>query len=200
MAATETGTYRVYGSDRAAGGLVFVERDGGDPVEVRTGGYPVPLGSTVDALRPGYLVEATLDWGESPAAITDLEIRSRTLLAVADGVPDIFEKAEDTFREARMEGMPVFSTVTYDTDGDPNGALYTVAKQPGERDLFAEFRDGRSTLEPMIDKLSEGGAEPPYEIFLIRPEPTPFFVVYLAIEKDGLLANTLRDEYGPPRP
>ena len=96
--------------------------------------------------------------------------------------------------------MPIASNVTYDTDGEPNGALYTVAKQQDETDVFADLSTGRMTLEPMIDKLADGDEAPPYEVFVIRPERAPFVVVFLTLQKGGLLANTIREEYDCPRP
>ncbi|MFB6084874.1 MAG: DUF6663 family protein [Halorientalis sp.] len=200
MTATESGTYRVYGSDRDEGELSFVEQGTEQPTYVRTERYDEPLADAVADLRPGNLVEASLDWSREPAAITGLTVLTRTRLFVADGTPDIFERATETFQQARTEGMPIYPTQTFDTDGEPNGVLYVVAKQAGERDLFAEFRDGRKTIEPMLEKIEDGGVEPPYEVFCIRPATEPFFVVYIALEPDGLLAETLHDEYDPHQP
>jgi len=201
MAATESGTYRVFESDRGDDGWLLVEKGTEEPIYVRGSDYESPLAETVADLRPGYLVNATLEWPpEGDPAFADLAVRTETLFEFVDGVPDIFEQAETTFEQGRQEGMPIHSNVTYSTDGDPNGVLYTFAKQDGEKDIFAEFRDGRMTLEPMIDRLGEGGEDPPYEVFVIRPEDTLFIVVYLTLDEGGLLPNTIRDEYGCPRP
>lgn len=201
MAATESGTYRVFESDRGDSELLLVERDAEEPTYVRADGYDEPLASTVAELRPGYLVDATLDWGtDGPPAFADLEIRTRTLFAFVDGTPDIFEHARETFEEGKREHMPIGSNVTYGTDGEANGVIYTVAKQRGEQDVFADLSTGRMTMEPMIEKLRDGDAAPPYEVFVIRPADEPFVVVYLALEKGGLLADTIRDEYDCPRP
>jgi hypothetical protein len=200
MTATESGTYRVYGSDRGDGELSLVEQGTEQPTYVRADGYDEPLASAVADLRPGYLVDATLDWSQEPATITDLTVRSRTLLYVADDTPDIFERAEEAFRQARTEEMAIYPTATHGTDGDANGVLYVVAKQSGERDLFAEFCDGRKTIEPMLGKIEAGGIDPPYEVFCIRPANEPFFVIYIALDAGGLLAGTLHDEYDPEQP
>lgn len=201
MAATESGTYRVFESDRGGEELLLVEKGDEEPIYVQTSGYYEPLQSTVQELEPGYLVDATLAWsGEGDPSFAELDIEARTLFEFVDGVPDIFEQAKETFEEGKREGMPIYSNVTYGTDSEANGVIYTFAKQGDEKDIFAEFQDGRMTLEPMIDKLGDGDEEPPFEVFVIRPESTQFLVVYLVLEKDGLLANTIRDEYDCPRP
>ena len=201
MAATESGTYRVFESDRGGEELLLVEKGEEQPIYVQASGYYEPLESTVAALEPGYLVEATLAWsGDDDPSFAELSIETRTLFEFVDGVPDIFKQAKETFEQGKQERMPIYSNVTYGTDGDANGVIYTFAKQADEKDIFAEFQDGRMTLEPMIDKLNDGGQEPPYEVFVIRPEEEMFLVVYLVLEKDGLLASTIRDEYDCPRP
>jgi len=201
MPARESGTYRVLPGAPDTEGLVVLERWSEDPVTVRTDGYDDPRSSTVADLEPGNLVEATLEWPtEGRPRFGDLSVASRTLLVFVDDADHVFEKAQETFEAGRRERAPIASTVTYTTDGQPNGALYTVTKQGGGTDVFAEFRDGRRTLEPMVDKLGEGGAEPPYEVFVIRPVDEPFLVVYLAFDRGGLLANTIRDEFDCPRP
>ncbi|WP_136716499.1 DUF6663 family protein [Halorientalis salina] len=203
MAATESGTYRVFESDRGGEGeeLLLVEKGDEEPIYVQRSGYYEPLQSTVQELEPGYLVDATLAWsGEGDPSFAELDIETRTLFEFVDGVPDIFEQAKETFEQGKREGMPIYSNVTYGTDSEANGVIYTFAKQGDEKDIFAEFKDGRMTLEPMIDKLGDGDEEPPFEVFVIRPESTQFLVVYLTLEKDGLLANTIRDEYDCPRP
>ncbi|MFB6179842.1 MAG: DUF6663 family protein [Halorientalis sp.] len=201
MAATESGTYRVFESDRGGEELLLVEKGHEEPIYVQASGYYEPLQSTVQELQAGYLVSATLAWsGEGDPSFAELEIETRTLFAFVDDISDIFEQAKETFEQGKREQMPIYSNVTYGTDGQPNGVLYTFAKQTDEKDIFAEFQTGRMTLEPMIDKLSEGGEDPPYEVFVIRPESTMFLVVYLTLEKGGLLADTIRDEYDCPRP
>jgi len=201
MAATESGIYRVFESDRGGEELLLVEKGEEQPIYVQASGYYEPLESTVAELEPGYLVEATLAWsGDDDPSFAELSIETRTLFEFVDGVPEIFQQAKETFEQGKQERMPIYSNVTYGTDGDANGVIYTFAKQADEKDIFAEFKDGRMTLEPMIDKLGDGDEEPPFEVFVIRPESTQFLVVYLTLEKDGLLANTIRDEYDCPRP
>jgi hypothetical protein len=200
MAPTESGTYRVLEHDRGGPELLVVEVGTEEPIYVQGSGYEEPLASTVEELRPGYRVAATIEWAaEGRPFFTECTIGTRTLFEFVDGTPDIYEQARETFEEGVHERMPIHSNVTYSTDGDPNGVLYTVAKQDGETDIFAEFRSGRMTLEPMIDKLRDGGEEPPFEVFVVRPESEPFVVVQLTLQKGGLLADTIRDEYDCPR-
>jgi len=196
MPATESGTYRVLPGPPDSDDLVFLERWSEDPISVRTDGYEAPLAATVAELDPGNLVEASLAWPpEGAPAVTELSVTSGTLFAFVDGADHVFEKARETFEAGQRERAAIASTTTFTTDGEPNGALYTIAKQAGGTDIFAQFRDGRRTLEPMVEKLGEGGAEPPHEVFVIRPDDEPFVVVYLALDRDGLLADTIRDEF-----
>jgi len=154
MPVSESGTYRMLPGSPGADGITLFERWAEEPVTVRADGYEEPLASTVGDLRPGNLVEATLEWpAEGHPAVADLSVATGTLFAFVDGADHV----------------------------------------------FAEFRDGRRTLEPMVEKLGEGGAEPPYEVFVIRPAGEPFVVVYLAIDRSGLLADTVREEFDLPR-
>lgn len=200
MPATESGRYRVLPGCPDSDGITLLERWSEEPVSVRTGGYDEPLGSAVGELRAGNLVDATIEWPPAGTpTVGELSVVTRTLFEFVGDADHVFEKAEETFAEGQRERVPIASTVTYTTDGEANGALYTIAEQGGGTDIFAQFRDGRRTLEPMVDKLGEGGAEPPYEVFVVRPVEEPFVVVYLTIQKGGLLANTIRDEFDCPR-
>lgn len=200
MATTETGTYRVFEGDRDAEEWLLVDRETEEPVYVAATGYDESLQARVEALEPGNLVTAELDWTDPDGPqFSDLTVESRTLFAFVDGTSDIFEQAQETFEQGRREQMPIASETTYDNDGQENGALYTIAKQQDERNVFADLATGRMTLEPMIAKLREGGADPPYEVFVIRPTTAPFVVVFLTLERGGLLANTIREEYDCPR-
>jgi len=200
MAATESGTYRVLPGPGGAEERTLLEVGTEEPIRVRADGYEDPLQATVDDLDPGNLVDATVEWpAEGTPGFAAVTVESETLFEFVDDADHVFERAERTFERGKRERSAIASTVTYGTDGDPNGALYTVAKQGGETDLFEEFRDGRKTLEPLIEKLADGGADPPHEVFVIRPLEEPFVVVFLAIDRGGLLADTIRDEYDCPR-
>jgi len=208
MRPTTAGTFRVFESPRAGDELLFLDRETGDPTYVPLkNGDEIPTGEPdgdenghVGTVRQGHLVDATLAWEDGDPRVTELDVQSRTLFSFVDGATDVFDAARGTFREGCEEGLPVNSQVTRGTGGDANGVIYTVAKQPGEKDVFAEFRDGRMSLEPLVRKVEEGGEDPPFEVFVIRPANEPFVLVYLVLGTGGLLADTVRDEYGCARP
>lgn len=198
MTPTTEGRFRVLptppGPD--GGSLLLVDRS--DMTATTVQGQPASaVAETVAGLRPGYLVDATLAWTDGEAAVTDCTVIEPTLLTFGDGVTNLFEVALDTWEETRQAGEAVGSTVTYSNDGAPNGALYTFAQQPGERDLYAEFRSGRRPLEPLLDRVE---AEPPHEVFVFRPATHEFVLVYVVLAKGSMLADTVRDTYDCPRP
>ena len=204
MAATTSGRFRVLDSPRDRPELLLVDLDGGafEPTFVRTTGYEGDLAETVAALRPGYVVEATLAWdGDGTAAFADIAVERRTLVEFVDGITGTFEAARETWRAAEAAGEAMNSRVTRNTDGDPNGVLYVFAEQSGARDLFGEFRDGSLPLEPLLERVNEGrDEEEEREVFVMRPADEPFVIVYIALRKGGLLADTVRDTYDCPRP
>lgn len=199
MPATESGTYRVLPGTRGDEELTLLERGTEEPIYVRADGYDDALQATVDDLRPGNLIAATVEWpAEGTPALTEVTVETETVFEFVDDADHVFEQAEQTFQQGVREQMPISANTTYSTDGDPNGALYTFAKQDGEKDIFAELRDGRMTLEPMLDRLGDGDAHPPYEVFVIRPVEARFIIVFLTVDPGGLLPNTIRDEYDLP--
>ncbi|GGM72672.1 hypothetical protein GCM10009017_23300 [Halarchaeum rubridurum] len=188
---TTTGTYRVR-SRAADGRLRCVSLDDGEAVDV----------ASAEGLRPGYRFDGDLAWDDGTARVVDYEITDRTLFAYADGVANLFEAALDTWEDARRENSGVNARPTYDQSGEPNGAVYTFAEQAGERDVYAELRDGTAPLEPLIARFRDGeaGFDAPNEVFVLRPATHGFVLVYLVAEKGGVLADTVRDTYGCPRP
>ena len=205
MNVTSEGRFRVLDSPRDPEGFVLValDADGADeyePVEVGGDGYDGELADAVAALRPGYVVDATLSWDDGTARFAAVTVRKRTLFEFADGVTGMFEAATETWRNAAAAGEAMNSRVTRNTDGDPNGVLYVFASQSGARDLFAEFRDGSRPLEPLVDRVNETRGDGEREVFVLRPADEPFVAVYIALEKGGLLADTVRDTYDCPRP
>ncbi|WP_135820408.1 DUF6663 family protein [Halostella litorea] len=194
MQPTTSGTFRVLAGTRDAEEWLFLDVETADPTYVPRDA--VDAGD--DDLRPGYRVDATVAWDGGDPRVTDVEVRDRTLFEFVDGADTVFEAAEETWRDARADGAGMNADVTYGTDGEANGVVYTFAEQAGERDLFAEFRDGVRPLEPLLGRLAEG-EDPPFEAFVIRPVAEPFVIVYLVVEKGGLLADTVRDTYDCPR-
>jgi hypothetical protein len=194
MQPTTSGTYRVLDSTRGPDELLLLDVESQDPTYVTTAGYEGDLAETVAAVEPGNRIDAALSWDDGAPRFTELAIDTRTTIAFVDGATDIFEVARETWKEARREGEAMNSRVTQDTDGEENGVVYTFAEQAGQRDLYGEFRDGVTPLEPLIDRLGEG-AEPPYAVFVIRPAEHPFVLVALALDRDGLFTETIRDTY-----
>jgi hypothetical protein len=143
----------------------------------------------------GNRVNATISWdGEAPV-VDALTVETETTFEFVETVEPIFEAAQECFEQARADGEPMNSRVTYATDNEPNGVVYTVADQPGSRDLLAEFRDGGKPLEPLVDRAAHpSDVEPPFSVYVIDPEE-PFLVVYIVLDPDALLDETVRDTY-----
>lgn len=134
-----------------------------EPVAVPPEGHG-DLDPRVAALRPGYLVEATLEWDDSGPTVRELTVRKRTLLEFVDGASTVFQAAAQAWAAAQAAGEGMNSRVTRSTDGDPNGVLYVFADGPGVGDLFEEFRSARRPLEPLIARVNEahdGGDDGP---------------------------------------
>ncbi|MFB6193833.1 MAG: DUF6663 family protein [Halobaculum sp.] len=138
-------------------GFVFVDCTPTDDPAAAYEPVPVaPLDRALDdppPVRPGNLVDAELAWPtDGPAHVTRLTVERRDRYRFADGVETLFEAARETWRDAANAGEAMASRVTHGTDGDPNGALYVFA-DAGPTDLFAEFRDGRRPLEPLVERV-----------------------------------------------
>ena len=196
MSVRTSGVYRVLSSPRDREELLLLDVSSSDPTYVPSEGYEEPFRERVDDLEAGNRIEATIEWDpEGNPRLGDVEVLTRTRIEFIDGATGIFEAARETAEEAAMEGEAMNSQVTKSTDGEDNGVVYTFAKQTGERDLYEEFEEGITPLEPLIARLGEGGADPPYDVFVIRPAEESFVIVYLALEREGLLARTVRDTY-----
>lgn len=214
MDLTTTGRYRVLGRPRDPEELLLIDVDidaEGDgepgseaddeafgPTYVAATGYDGELGERVASLEAGNLVEARLSWADGDPRFDSVEVVAETTFEFLDGVTGMFEAAKETWWAAEADGEAMNSRVTRDTDGEPNGALYVFAKQPGARDLFEEFRSGVTPLEPLVERANEGRApesEQPRAVFVLRPADEPFVAVYIAFRRDGMLARTVRDTY-----
>ncbi|AAG19207.1 MULTISPECIES: DUF6663 family protein [Halobacterium] len=199
MQTTTASQYRVLGDAPDRDGLLVLDRADYEPLRVTTGDAEGALDDTVAALRPGYLVDATLAWNDGDARFTDVDIQRRTLLTFARGVSGLFEAALDTMADAHENGVGVTGRPTFNTDNEPNGAVYAFAQQPGERDIFTEIRTGRLPIEPLVDRLDEDAADA-HEVFVFDPLDHEFTIVYLVAHRDSVLADTVRDTYDCPRP
>lgn len=200
MEQTTNGEFRVH-PGREEGELLLLDPGTADPT------YVPKEGPAAD-LAPGNRVRATLAWGDGGARIEEATVVSDTRYRFYRTEETIFEVARDCWERARAAGEGMNARVTRGTGGDVNGVVYTFAAQPGQRDLFAEFRDGAKPLEPLLDRLrgDEDGEDsagedpvdrsPPYSVFVIDPADEPFVVVAIALDPDGRFARTLRATYG----
>ncbi|QSG08226.1 DUF6663 family protein [Halapricum desulfuricans] len=167
----------------------LLDRDRYEPVEVLVGDG--------EELRPGYLIDADIEWSE-PARLEAFSLRRPTLYAFADAVDPVFEVARDLWETARANGDGMHSSVTRNTDGEVNGVCYVFA-DGGAGDRFREFRDGTRPLEPLVDRVNEREGAAPREVFVLRPDDGGYVVVTIALTKGGHFAETLRDTYGLDR-
>jgi hypothetical protein len=190
------GPYRVLESTRDRAEWLFID-PAGDPTYVPHEGHGA-LDERVRGLRSGYRVDAAFDWTGDDPRLESLEVLEPSLFAFVPHADPVFEAAQSCWETARREGQAMNSRVTHTTDGDPAGVVYVFADQPGQRDLFEEFRDGVKPLDPLVDRLAKG-EEPPFEAFVLAPDD-PYVVVYLVVEKGGMVADTVRDTYDLSRP
>lgn len=150
--------------------------------------------SSLPEVSVGNRIGGDLEWiGEEPTLET-VTVESRTRFRFRRTDEPIFEAARSCFENARASGDAMNSRVTYDTDRNPNGVVYTFAAQPGSRELFSEFEDGTKPLEPLLARAAES-ADPPFSVWVLDPDD-PFVVVYIVLDPDGLLDRTMADTYG----
>ncbi|MFC5133855.1 MULTISPECIES: DUF6663 family protein [Haloferacaceae] len=167
-----------------------------DPLYATATGYEGDLADRVETLDPGTVVDATLAWNDGTARFTEVTTVREDRFRFADDVEGMFEAAVDAWREIRAEGEAVGSVTTRSTDGEPNGALYLFADGPGT-DTFGELRAARIPVEPLVDRANDArDDDEPREVFVLRPAAHDFVAVYVVLERDGVLARTVRDTYG----
>lgn len=208
MEQTTRGTFRALASTREADEWLLVDVESGDPTYVPGSGYEGDLAEAVADLEPGNRVEATLAWDDGEARFADLAVQTRTRVRFVRTTEPLFEAATRCWNDAVEQGSGMNSRVTVGTDGEPNGVVYTFAEQAGSRDLFEEFRDGVKPLEPLLVRAAGGreevaerggeegdGAEPPFETFVVAHPDHPFVTVYIVLDPEGFLAETVRDTY-----
>jgi hypothetical protein len=167
-----------------------------DPLYATAEGYDGDLAERVSSLEPGHVVDATLAWTDASARFVDVEVVRESRFRFADEVEGMFEAAVETWDRIRAEGEAVGSITTRSNDGEPNGALYLFADAPGG-DAFADLRAGRLPIEPLVARVNESrdDDDEPREVFVLRPAAHDFVAVYVVFDRDGVLAQTVRDTY-----
>ncbi|WP_435074744.1 DUF6663 family protein [Halorubrum sp. HHNYT27] len=166
-----------------------------DPLYATAEGYEGDLAERVASLEPGYVVDATLAWTDASARLVDVDVVRESRFRFVDDVEGMFEAAVETWDRIRAEGEAVGSITTRSNDGEPNGALYLFADAPGG-DAFADLRAGRLPIEPLVARVNESREDDrPREVFVLRPAAHDFVAVYVVFDRDGVLAQTVRDTY-----
>ncbi|UPV75023.1 hypothetical protein M0R89_02900 [Halorussus limi] len=177
------------------GPVRLLDRQTFEPVVTAESGHDAPVAD----LRPGYLVDADLDWSSPDPTVRSLSVRRPTLYVFADDAEPMFDAARETWTEARTAGDSMNSRVTRNTDSEVNGVLYVFGEDP-TNGIFEAFRDGTRPVEPLVDRVNEQEGSAPREVFVLRPEGGEFVVVTIALRKGGQFADTLRETYDATRP
>ncbi len=183
MSSTD-GPFRVL-PGRNDGEWLLLDVNSADPVSVPQ--------STLPDVEVGNWIDGELTWAGEGPTLENATVESGTRFRFLRTGEPIFEAASACFETARAAGEAMNSRVTYDTDRNPNGVVYTFAAQRG-RDLFSEFEDGTKPLDPLVARATER-VDPPVSVWILGPEE-PFVVVYIVLEPDGLLDRTMADTYG----
>jgi hypothetical protein len=189
----EPDTYRLLDRTTYEPAVVTTGGSGGDSADAGDTAAPVA------GLRPGYLVDAALDWSTQRPTIESVSVVRPTLFAFADDVDPMFEAARETWDAARSEGEAMNTQVLRNTDNEVTGAVYVFAES-GDRGRFEEFVEGARPLEPLLDRVADSRGEAPREVFVLRAPGGAFTAVAVALRKGGQLADTMRDTYDCPRP
>jgi hypothetical protein len=180
---TDEVQYRVLADPHEPDRWLLVDTETAEVAAVPTGEAP--------ALAPGNRVRARLDWTTDPPALDELAVETATRFRFARTDEPLFEAARECWDAARSAGEAMNAAVTRDTDNEDAGVVYTFADTT--HDLFAEFADGSRPLDPLLSRVER--VAPPYEVFVLDPQGDPFVVVYVVLDPDGLLAETVRDTY-----
>ncbi|MCU4750621.1 hypothetical protein OB919_01265 [Halobacteria archaeon AArc-curdl1] len=185
MHPTTEGTFRVY-PGRSADEWLLLEVNAADPTYVAS--------EDVDGeLEVGNRLEGTVEWVDDTPQLAEFAVEDSTRFHFVRTDAPTFQAAQTCFDEARQAGEAMNASVTRDTDGRPNGVLYTFAEQAGQRDLFAEFRDGEKPLEPLLARATES-ASPPFSVWVLDVSE-PFVLVTIVLNPDGLFEETMRETY-----
>lgn len=176
------------GRDERDDERLLLDVESADPVYV-------PRSALSDDVAVGNRITADVRWADDEPVVENVTVEETTTVAFVRTDEPVFQAAQACFEEARARDEPMNSQVTYSTDNEANGVVYTFADQSGSRDLFSEFRDGLKPLEPLLARAAAAdGVEPPFSVYVIAP-PEPFTIVYIVLEPDGLLDETVRETY-----
>ncbi|MFP9192056.1 DUF6663 family protein [Natronosalvus vescus] len=183
MTPTTEGTFRVF-PGRTDDEWLLLEVDTGDPTYV----------PAIDAeLAVGNRIDAKIEWEDEQPRLGEWDVVDRTRFHFRRTDAPVFQAAQGCFEAAHRAGEAMNARVTRDTDGRPNGVVYTFADQPGQRDLFGEFRDGEKPLEPLIERAAES-EDPPFSVWVLDLSE-PFVLVTIVLDPDGLFAETMAETY-----
>jgi hypothetical protein len=150
---------------------------------------------SLSGVEAGNRIDADIAWTDDEPTVESATVETETVFRFVRTDEPVFEAARDCFETARAEGEAMNSRVTYNTDNDPNGVVYTFAEQPGSRNLFSAFRDGAKPLEPLVDRTARtDSVDPPFSVWILE-STEPFVLVYIVLDPDGLLEKTMRDTY-----
>ena len=185
MTPTTDGQYRVY-PGRTDDEWLLLEVDSADPTYVPAAAADFEIGNRV---------WATIEWAGGEPSLESWDFLESTEVHFSRTDAPVFQAAQVCFDEARRNGEAMNARVTSDTDGRPNGVVYTFADQPGQRDLYAEFRDGQKPLEPLLARAADSEtASPPFSVWVLDV-PEPFVLVTIVFDPDGVFAETMADTY-----
>lgn len=173
----------------------LLDRETYEPISLADDSHEAPVAD----LRPGYLIDAKLDWSTTSPTVRSLSVRRPTLYEFVDGADPVFEVARDLWEETRAAGEGMNATQTYDTDNAVNGVCYVFANQ-GRSSVFADFRNGDRPLEPLVDRVNDKEDPKPRELFVLDPVDGAYSVVTITLSKGGRFAETMRETYEVDRP
>jgi hypothetical protein len=209
---TRTGTFRAFRIVPAVHHINLFDVDAGRLYTVHQVGYPDGLQATVDDLRTGDLVDATLAGDpEAPEeawrltrAAPDPE-RSVAVDFAVDLDPAALPApvADDPDRRERAATEPVGTVLEH--EGLPVGEVWCQPRDPLPDGAFApNVLGGLLPLETLLSELPEVG-EPPAELLVLdtaAPDDRTFevpFGVFVALTGAGdPVGDDLRERYGLP--
>lgn len=185
MHPTTEGTFRVY-PGRGGDEWLLLEVNAADPTYVASE-------DVEGTLEVGNRLEGTVEWVDDTPELSKFAVEDSTQFHFVRTDAPTFQAAQTCFDEAQRAGEAMNASVTRDTDGRPNGVLYTFAEQAGQRDLFAEFRDGEKPLEPLLARAAKTES-PPFSVWILDVSE-PFVLVTIVLNPDGLFEETMCETY-----